>query len=193
MAQSQHSDIFPSSIYDDTESIQYLTSGYPQLFTPDLSSSQKTLDPLESDFLRPQPPQSIPSSFQRVGPNRRKDYVLYNNIMHSEWVDWWLETDCGKISKIRWDAAHQSECWKEFDQVADATTGQPKVMCRRCGIILEHPSSLLRPGGKTRYGTSTLMKHLQTNGCQKRAKNSNQGLDITRFLRDAVSNLQLYR
>ncbi|OQD78035.1 hypothetical protein PENANT_c095G04240 [Penicillium antarcticum] len=46
--------------------------------------------------------------------------------MHPEWVDWWLETDYGKTSKIRWDAAHQSEHWKQFDQVADATTGQPK-------------------------------------------------------------------
>lgn len=189
MAQSQHSDIFPSSIYDDTESIQYLRSEHPQLFTPDPSSSQKTLDLLDSDFLRPQPPQTIPSSFQRVGPTRRKGYLLYNIMMHSEWVDWWIETDYGKISKIRWDAAHQSEHWKQFDQVADAVTGQPKVMCRRCGIILEHPSSFLRPGGKTRHGTSTLMKHLQTNGCQKRAKNGNQGTDITRFLRDAVSDL----
>jgi hypothetical protein len=108
--------------------------------------------------------------------------------MHTEWVRWWIETDCGQISKINWDAGHYSKCWKNFDQVADGATGAPKAMCKRCGQILEHPSTPLRLGSKARQGTSTLLKHLETTTCQKRAQNDTGG-PITRFMRDTVSAL----
>jgi hypothetical protein len=100
MSQSQHSNVFLSSLYDDTDSIPYLTPENPQLFTPELSSSQQTFNSFEQDFLRPQPHLLIPSLFKRVGPDRRKAYVLYDNMMNTEWVEWWLKTDCGKTSKI---------------------------------------------------------------------------------------------
>jgi hypothetical protein len=145
MSQSQYSDILQSSLYDDTESLPYLASDLPQLFTPEDSCSQRTFDPFDQDFLRPQPRLSIPSSFKRVGPDCRKIYVFYDVTMHTKWVDWWLETDCGKTSKIMWDAIHQFEARKQFYQVANSSDDQPKVMCKRCGQILEHPSSLLRP------------------------------------------------
>jgi hypothetical protein len=187
MSQSQHSDVFPSSLYDDTDSIPYLAPENPQLFTPELSSSQQTFNSFEQDFLRPQPRLLIPSLFKRVGPDRRKAYVLYDNMMNTEWVEWWLETDCGKTSKINWDANHQSTIWKEFYQVANSSDGAPKVMCKRCGLILEHPSSLLRPGGKTRHGTSSLIRHRTTAACLKAASGA-QTTGITKFLRDTVSS-----
>lgn len=114
MSQSQNSDVFPSSLYDDTDSIPYLPSDPPQPFTPELSGSQQTFDPFNQDFLRPQAPPTIPPSLTRLGPDRRKAYVLYDGTMHTEWVDWWLETDYGKTSKLRWDANHYSEIWKQF-------------------------------------------------------------------------------
>lgn len=188
MSQSQNSDIFLSSLYDDTDSVPYLASDPPQLFTPEPSGSQPTFDPFDQDFIRPQPRLSIPSALKRVGPDRRKNYVLYDRIMHTEWVDWWIETDCGKISKIRWDASHSAESWQHFDQVAESSNGQPKVMCKRCGLILEHPSSTRTPSGTNRHGTSTLLKHLRTATCQQRARNTQQGAGITRFLQDTVSS-----
>jgi len=187
MSQSQHSDVFPSTLYDDTDSIQYLVPENPKLFTPEPSSSQQTFDLFEQVFLRPQPCLSIPSLFKCVGPDRRKAYVLYDNMMNTEWVEWWLETDCGKTSKINWDANHQSTIWKEFYQVANSSDGAPKVMCKRCGLILEHPSSLLRPGGKTRHGTSSLIRHRTTAACLKAASGA-QTTGITKFLRDTVSS-----
>lgn len=150
MSQSQSSDIILSSLYNDTDSVLYLVSDPPQLFTPEPSGSQQTFDPSDQDSIRPQPRLSVLSSLKRVGPDRRKNYVLYERTMLSEWVDWWLETGCGKTSKIRWDANRQAESWQRFDQVTD---GQPKIMCRRCGLILEYPSSTRTRGGTNRHGT----------------------------------------
>lgn len=186
MSQSQNSDVFPSSLYDDTDSIPYLPLDPPQPFTPELSGSQQTFDPFNQDFLRPQAPPTIPPSLTRLGPDRRKAYVLYDGTMHTEWVDWWLETDYGKTSKLRWDANYHSEIWKQFHQVALGSDGMPKVMCKRCGQILEHPSSPLRAGGTTRYGTSTLLRHRKTLICV-RALNGAPKLGITKFLQDTVS------
>lgn len=115
MSQSQNSDIVLSSLYDDTDSVLYLTSDPPQLFTPEPSGSQQTFDLFDQDFIRPQARLSIPLCLKRVGPDRRKNYVLYDRTMHSEWVDWWLETGCGKTSKVRWDTNHQAESWQHFD------------------------------------------------------------------------------
>jgi hypothetical protein len=97
MSQSQQSD-FASSLYDgDIDNISYLApSNY--LATP--SSSQHTIDPFDTDFLRPTIPPILPSSLQRVGPDRRKAFILYDKMTHNEWVEWWLQTDFGRKSKI---------------------------------------------------------------------------------------------
>ncbi|KAJ5316477.1 hypothetical protein N7476_006784 [Penicillium atrosanguineum] len=51
-------------------------------------------------------------------------------------------------------------------------------MCKRCGLVLEHPSSTRTPNGTNRHGTSTLTKHLRTA----------TWASITRFLQDAKYN-----
>lgn len=33
----------------------------------------------------------------------------------------------------------KSDVWKSFDQVANARTGEPKVMCKRCQGVIIHP------------------------------------------------------
>ncbi|KAJ5360380.1 hypothetical protein N7517_009571, partial [Penicillium concentricum] len=76
-------------------------------FISDLSESQETLPLFETDFLRPSLPLSIPSTFTRVGPGRKKVYFLYDEMLYNDWV------------------AHSSD-------------GTAKVMCKRCGQILEH-------------------------------------------------------
>lgn len=47
-----------------------------------------------------------PDYFTRVGPGRKKSYVLYDVMFHNDWVDCWLETGFGKKSKIHWDSKH---------------------------------------------------------------------------------------
>ncbi|CEJ62588.1 hypothetical protein PMG11_11085 [Penicillium brasilianum] len=104
-------------------------------------------------------------------------------MTHSDWVDWWLQTDYGRKSKIHWDSSHQSDIWSHFHQVAHGTDGSPKVMCKRCGQILEHPYSLSKgaDGKDQRHGLSTMKRHLTTAGCQKANKGHNA--EITEFLK----------
>jgi hypothetical protein len=98
MSQSKQSDIL-SSFYDgDTDNL-----GYSTLFNKNtiLSSSQPTLDIFGFDFIKPNLPPPIPPSFTRVGPTQRKAYVLYDTMAHTEWVDWWLQTDYGQKRKMQ--------------------------------------------------------------------------------------------
>lgn len=200
MSQSQQSD-FASSLYDgEIDNLTYPTSSnHPA--TP--SGSQTLVDVLDPTFLRPAisplipSPLVIPSCFQRVGPNRRKAYVLYDMTRHTEWVDWWLQTDYGAKSKISWDSAHLSNAWRDFVQVAHSADGAAKIMCKRCNKILEHPHTtrIMADGRVTRHGTSTMVRHSGTKGCQRTNSNSQDG-EITKFLQEKVyptgSSLILY-
>lgn len=175
MSQSQQS-FFSSSIYDgDLDNL--VLYNHP---TPELSESQETLQSVEA-FLRPAVPSQIPSSLTRVGPGRVKNYLLYDQMTHNEWVSWWLETGFGKKVNIPWDATHQSTTWNDFHQVAHSSDGAPKVMCKRCGQILEHPNFIReKDGRKQRQGTSTMKTHLKTIACTKASQS--QKSDITQFL-----------
>jgi hypothetical protein len=90
---------------------------------------------------------------------------------HSDWVDWWLETEYGSNNKITWESQHgsDSETWKQFEQVAHEGTESPKVMCKRCDAILELPYGTKEDanGRVGRHGTTTITRHLQISTCQK--------------------------
>lgn len=147
-------------------------------------------------FIQPSIPSSIAldplEPFERIGPGKRGgEYFLYNAMNHNEWVKWWLETDYGLHNhKIAWDSRHGSaaETWKEFDQVAHAETGSPKVICKRCDAVLEHPYAIKKDdsgtgtGKAARHGTTTITRHLQTSGCRRTASGRRQREGLTRFL-----------
>ncbi|KAJ5471453.1 hypothetical protein N7530_008810 [Penicillium desertorum] len=103
-------------------------------------------------------------------------------MSHNDFVDWWLETDYGRKSKIKWDSNRHTEIWNSYNQVAQVVDGAPKVMCKRCGKILEHPYTLSPTGiGKSQYhGTSTIQKHRKTAGCLRSEKRKKA--EITNFL-----------
>ncbi|EEA25085.1 hypothetical protein PMAA_062120 [Talaromyces marneffei ATCC 18224] len=44
--------------------------------------------------------------------------------------------------------------WDSFDQVAQASDGKAKLMCKKCGGILDHPYN-------NEYSTSTMARHLK--------------------------------
>lgn len=79
--------------------------------------------------------------------------------------------------RINWDTKHQSDCWKQFDQVADAKTGKPAVMCNQCIAALDHPVNCL-------HGTSSMNKHIKGVNCRKAARKPNikQALDHVVYL-----------
>ena len=142
-------------------------------------------------FVEPSVPSSIAldplERFQRVGPGRRGgQFFLYDAMNHTDWVNWWLETDYGSKNKIAWESQHgsASETWKQFEQVAHTATGNPKVLCKRCDAILEHPYTTKKDanGRVGRHGTTTITRHLQTSACQKATSGRRQRAELTRFL-----------
>ena len=187
MSQSQFSDAYSSSLYDSeiVDNPTCLLSTDQQIFTPEPSGSQQTFDSFDPEFLRPLPPLTVPACLIRVGPDRRKGFVQYTDMTSDDFVRWWLQTDCGRKRRIRWDSKHQSEAWNSFEQVASGTDGAPKIMCKRCAQILEHPQTICERTG-TRHGTSTMSKHLKGAGCRKAIGKQAQKQDIKRFMQDTV-------
>lgn len=185
MSQSQipqFSNAYPSSLYegDHLDNFGYLPSDGQQLHTPDPSYSQQTFDSVpELDLIQPSQPPHIPDSLQQVGPDRKKLYLLWTQMANDEFVAWWLKTDFGsKKQRNIFESRHQSDCWKHFDQVATIKDGTPKVMCKRCAAILDHPANGHR-------GTSSLNKHY-TSGVNCR-KTGARGPNIKQLIRDGVS------
>jgi hypothetical protein len=113
--------------------------------------------------------------------------TLYENMVHNEWVEWWLQTNYGRKSKINWDSTHHTPIWEKFDQVASIQDGAPKIMCRRCAKILEHPYSLrTNTNGRSQYhGTSGMSKHRNSHACIK--CEVRQKTESTQFLKTATA------
>jgi hypothetical protein len=87
-SQSQQSDYLPSLYEEETDQSSFLSPSQ-HLITPTPSFfSSYPIEGSEPDFLRPNNP--IPPSLTRVGPDRRKAFVLYDNMAYTDWVDWWL-------------------------------------------------------------------------------------------------------
>lgn len=107
---------------------------------------------------------------------------------HSEWVDWWLQTDFGSKTKISWDSNHLSDVWKQFAQVAHSADGAPKVMCKRCSAILEHPYTIKKDanGRDGRHGLTTMTRHIKTSACKKAAGTHQQRGGLNKFLQATV-------
>lgn len=151
MAQSNYSDSIDALLPSDSFS-----------FEPELS------EPNESQLTEPNTTQLLlPLSIQRTG-DRRKDWALWTEMTKSEFIEWWLTTQYGtkpEAKRIRWDKkGFQSDVWAQFDQIAHIYTGKPKVICRKCGVILEHPVS---------NGTSAMGRHQKNGLCQRKTKQTN--------------------
>ncbi|KAJ5310940.1 uncharacterized protein N7443_003401 [Penicillium atrosanguineum] len=167
MSQNQQSP-FSSSIYD-SDFDNYIPPNHP--FTPNLSESQETLPSLDTDFLRPLLPPAIPPSLTRVGPSRNKAYILYDEMLHSDW---------------RLDSARKTiyPGMRNISLVPRTNfTRSPKalmVLQRLC--ILKHPNFVryTKDGKKQRQGTSTMKGYLSSAGCIKASQG--QGMNITQFL-----------
>ncbi|KAJ9482200.1 hypothetical protein VN97_g11237 [Penicillium thymicola] len=105
-------------------------------------------------------------------------------MSHSDWVEWWLQTDYGSKSKISWDSNHLSDVWKHYVQVAHSVDGAAKVMCERCSAILEHPYTIKKDinGKDGHHGTTTMTRHLKTSSCVRAAGVNQQKGAISKFI-----------
>lgn len=179
---SLFSDAGPSSVVGSDLTFDNLLDS----FTPDLPASQQSVTTApDPDFLRPL---TIPLSLERDGPDRKKSFILFSEMSKNEFVEWWLQTDFGSKlghqGKIRWDAKHTSNAWKNFDQVAHYITGEPKVLCQRCKKTLPHPHY-------TGHGTNSMGRHLSGEKCQKSTGRTLHQQDLHQSLQSAVNPLIL--
>ncbi|KAJ5642601.1 hypothetical protein N7490_006601 [Penicillium lividum] len=128
------------------------------LFPSDLESSQQTIESTPaSKLLHPM----ISSSLERFG----NDWIVYSEISKEDFIFWWLQTIHGNELRERnksfWDRSRShSEAWNSFKQVAHTVTGDPKIVCQKCGQLLDHPSRKLN-------GTTPMARHLRGEKCQR--------------------------
>jgi BED zinc finger. len=110
----------------------------------------------------------LPPSLRRVG-GRRKEWALWSEMTKTEFIEWWLTTQYATTlpnpGQVHWDGVGQSsKAWECFDQVANITSGEPKVLCRRCGDFLQHP---------WRHGPSGMSRHLKKDKCKEVGRQAN--------------------
>jgi hypothetical protein len=183
------SDTCSSSLFNinDTDSLSGLQSNSQHLLIPDILHRQQSIN-LTSDpdilpvLLPPCPP--APSSLQQIKPDRKSSYILYSDMMKSEFVAWWLKTDFGKKKVFCWDTKHQADIWNQFHQVASSVTGEPKVLCKKCMKDLDHPQT-------NQNRSSSMSKHIQGPKCRNSNNRAGRQINITRFLQLAVSTQAL--
>jgi hypothetical protein len=102
---SEVSDLYSSSLYEGAapDNLTYPLSDIdPQLLSPELSFSQQSAGSTPNfEFCQPL---IIPSSLERVGPKRVKQYVLYKTINRQDFVKWWIQTQNGsEVNKLNTD------------------------------------------------------------------------------------------
>lgn len=177
---SQFSDNYPSSIFGDTppDNLPFLPSDSAQSFNPDALYGQTPTSTPDFNFSRqllvPHPPDTL----QRVGPPKKKNFVLWTEMVNDEFVTWWLKTEFGsRMNRNIFESKRQAECWRHFHQVAAIQDGAPKVMCKTCDHTLNHPADGHR-------GTSSMNKHYsQGVNCRKITPKSK---DIRRLIQNGV-------
>lgn len=179
MSQFGHlSDAGPSSqAQSDTPDLTFLYSDDQSLVYETFDSQRTTTSIPGSEFITPV---SAPLTLERGGPPNKKLWVIRTEMNKEEFVLWWVQTQADETQKrIRWDAKRTSTAWEHFDQVAHFITGEPKVLCRRCGKTLPHPQS-------TANGTNSMKRHIAAGQCQRIANDRSKQKDIQESLQSMV-------
>lgn len=188
---SQMSNPYTSSLYEveNLDTLSYLPSDSSQVFTTESASvCQQTLTSRTVTSLPKIP--LLPDSLERVGPDRKKEWVIYSNMTQNDFLSWWFDTQFGAKRGIRWDGhGHYSGVWKDFDMVAHYITGEAKVRCKRCGKILEHPNRK-KDNGQS-IGTKSLTRHIGGPRCLKSSNNAAKQPHIGKMIEKMVNYLPI--
>lgn len=186
---SQPSGAYTSSSFDTTDGLPLDALQY---LLPDDSLSQRDsqsqlLSESQLDSVPDLPDYrscvayQAPSTLPRIKPDRINEFIVCAPEMTAEFVKWWLDTGYGKSKRINWDGNltnRRAECWKGFQQVANAKDGKPGVMCDKCYTVLTHPAT-------NHTGTSSMQKHLDGPRCRKQLPKKGAS-SIRQLLSDAV-------
>ncbi|KAJ5849181.1 hypothetical protein N7534_007870 [Penicillium rubens] len=122
--------------------------------------------PIPDDLFMLDPP-SIKTTFSTGGSRQSKAASRVN-------VD-----DSENVKKLHWDGTgNTSDIWTRFKQIAYYTSGLPKVMCERCGKVLEYPNW-------SSNGTHSLRRHWEGPKCQKSGAKANKQPYIRQLIKDS--------
>lgn len=127
-----------------------------------------------------------PSQFIRIN---RQRHILYDPDFERDFSAWWADTIHGRLNverkknKIKWMGAKISPHWKNFDQVANISTGEAGIRCRLCHKLLNHPHS-------ANTGTTNMSIHTSSAGCRRNRRDGVQ-IDLTTMLALVRNNLSL--
>jgi hypothetical protein len=179
----QFSNAGPSSFYesDPIDHLPNLESDAISIIAGS-SSNQRTiaLTPV-SEFTSPP---TLPPTLERFGPDRKKLWIKYTEMHKDDFIIWWLQTECSTKTgpnqkRMRWDTKHSADIWQHFDQVAHHITGEPMVMCRRCGKTLPHPQ-------KTANGTNSMKRHFEAGKCVQAGNSATRQQTLQQSIKYAV-------
>jgi hypothetical protein len=122
-----------------------------------------------------------PLSFNRIG--RSKLFFQWTQEQHTQFLEWWLSTEWvinaaadqdgadDLATRVNWNStSRKSEFWKSFDQAANRHTGEPVLICQKCGISIVHP-------GIRNSGTNALKNHVLSQSCRQifQVRNNREG------------------
>jgi len=130
----------------------------------------------------------LPSTLEQVNC-KGTYYVIWNANTKDDFASWWNQ--CSAAKKIKepdsrcthpnWNNGHRkSEFWSQFNQAAAKKTGIPCLICKKCNLVLTHPTY-------TRNGPSGMKKHIQSRDCVLNSTANRATSDISIVL---VSYLQ---
>lgn len=110
--------------------------------------------------------------------HRGKTFVIWTEASDKAFQKWWEDTPAAKAFRNnrigknpRWNKNkhRQQEVWGNFDQAANFGDGTPRVICKKCGTDIIHPTH-------TGHGTNGMIKHRESKDCL--AEQGTQRLDV---------------
>ena len=108
----------------------------------------------------------VPSTLEQVNC-KGTYYIIWNANTKDDFASWWDQRSAAKeikepdsrYTQPNWHNAHRkSAFWLQFDQAAAKKTGIPCLICKKCNLVLAHPTY-------TKNGPSGMKKHIRSRDC----------------------------
>jgi len=141
--------------------------------SPDVPENPLNLqDPISSTI-------EVPSTLDKLNCNGWY-FVIWNADTKDDFTSWWNQLSAAQECKQsgsgkthpNWSNTHRkSDFWTKFHQAAAKKTGIPCIICKKCNMILAHPTY-------SKNGTSGMKKHAQSRDCDLNATANRATSDI---------------
>jgi len=114
--------------------------------------------PSETDIIEDNDPNKLPGLHYENQRGRHR-CIVYEKSQLPAFTEWWTKADYALQSQqanskqFKWGSDHRkADSWKHFEEAATFPGGSPKVRCKKCGLLLEHPY-------RSNQGTNSMKRH----------------------------------